>query len=65
MDEEEDSEDIQDVMQRLDDLELQVGVIDLDFSELTSMAHGMNTKIVDIHQDIKRINHKLLAYFQL
>ena len=40
----------------MDDLELQVGVIDANIGELTSLAHGMS-------QDITMINHNLLAYF--
>ena len=57
MGEEEDQADIHDVIQRMNDLELQVGVIDANVGELTSLAHGMR-------QDIAMINHNLLAYFQ-
>ena len=57
MGEEEDNADIHDMMRRMDDLELQVGVIDANVGELTSLAHGMR-------QDINMISHNLLAYFQ-
>ena len=56
VDEEEDNVDTHDVMRRIDNLELQVGVIDANVGELTSLAHGM-------HQDITMINRNLLAYF--
>ena len=57
VDEEEEEADIQDMMRRMDDLELQVRVINSNVGELTSLEHG-------IHQDITMINHNLLAYFQ-
>ena len=46
----------------MDDLELQVGLIDLNVGELTSLAHGMNTNITNMCQDINMINHNLMAY---
>ena len=55
-DEEEEEGDLQQVMHRLDNLELQVGVIDSNVGELTSMAQNMNN-------NINLINHNLIAYF--
>ena len=63
MDEEEERADIYDVIRRMDDLELQVGVIDSNVGELTSLAHSMNTNIAIMRQDINMINHNLMAYF--
>ena len=56
-DEEEEEGDMNQVMQCLDNLELQVGVIDSNVGELTSMGQNMNT-------NINMINHNLIAYFQ-
>ena len=57
MQEEEDESELQQVMQRMDSLELQVGVIDSNVGELTSMAQEMR-------HDLTMMNQNLLAYFQ-
>ena len=44
-------------MNRLDSLELQVGVIDSNVGELTTMAQ-------EIRHDITMLNQNLMAYFQ-
>ena len=54
--EEEEESELQQVMNRMDSLELQVGVIDSNVGELTSMAQEMR-------HDINMLNHNLLAYF--
>ena len=56
-DEKEEEGDMYQVMQRLYNLELQIGVINSNVGELTSMAQNMNT-------NINMINHNLMAYFQ-
>ena len=57
MQEEEEESELQQVMNRMDSLELQVGVIDSNVGELTSMAQEMR-------HDITMLNQNLLAYFQ-
>ena len=57
MQEEEEESELQQVMNRMDSLELQVGVIDSNVGELTSMAQEMR-------HDITMMNQNLLAYFQ-
>ena len=54
--EEEEESELQQVMNRMDSLELQVGVIDLNVGELNSMAQEMR-------HDITMLNQNLLAYF--
>ena len=44
-------------MNGLDSLELQVGVIDSNIGELTTIAH-------EIRHDITMLNQNLMAYFQ-
>ena len=63
---EEDKEEseLQQVMGCLDTLEVQVGVIDSNVGELTSMAHEMNSSLYDIRHDIIMLNQNLMAYFQ-
>ena len=56
MQEEEEESELQQVMNRMDSLELQVGVIDSNVGELTSMAQEMR-------HDITMMNQNLLAYF--
>ena len=61
-DDEEEQSDLQQVMQCLDTLELQVGMIDSNMGELTTMAQHMNA-------NVNLINHnlmvKLKTYFHL
>ena len=56
MQEEEEESELQQVINRMDSLELQVGVIDSNVGELTSMAQEMR-------HDITMMNQNLLAYF--
>ena len=51
-------------MYRLDTLELQVGVIDSNVGELTSMAHEMNASLYGIQHNVNMLNQNLMAYFQ-
>ena len=62
--EEEDQEvDLNDVVERLDNLELQVGVIDSNVGELTSLATRMDDTMIGMNHRLNMINHNLMAYF--
>ena len=62
--EEEDQEfDLNDVVERLDNLELQVGVIDCNVGELTSLATRMDDTMIGMNHRLNMINHNLMAYF--
>ena len=51
------------MVQQLDDLELQVGVIDSNVSELTSLAIRMNNTIIGMNHRLSMINHNLMDFF--
>ena len=57
MEEEEEETELEQVMNRLGSLELQVGVIDSNVGELTTIAH-------EIRHDVTMLNQNLMAYFQ-
>ena len=62
--EKEDQEvDLNDVVERLDNLELQVGVIDCNVGELTSLATRMDDTMIGMNHRLNMINHNLMAYF--
>ena len=54
---------LNDVMERLDNLELQVGVIDSLVSELTSLETRMDNFMIGMNHRLNMINHNLMAYF--
>ena len=51
------------MMNHIDTLELQVGVIDSNVGELTSMAHEMNSSLYNVRHDVRMLNQNLMAYF--
>ena len=51
------------VVERLDNLELQVGVIDCNVGELTSLATRMDDTMIGMNHRLNMINHNLMAYF--
>ena len=51
-------------MNRMDNLELQVSVIDSNVGELTSMAYKMNSSLHDVRHDDAMINQNLIGYIQ-
>ena len=57
MQEEEEESELQQVMNQINSFKLQVGVIDSNVGELTSMAQEMR-------HDVTMLNQNLLAYFQ-
>ena len=62
--EKEDQEvDLNDVVERLDNLKLQVGVIDSNIDELTSLATRMDDTMIGMNHRLNMINHNLMAYF--
>ena len=55
--------DLNDVVERLDNLELQVGVIDCNVGELTSLATRMDDTMIGMNHMLNMINYNLMAYF--
>ena len=55
--------DLNDVVERLDNLVLQVGVIDSNVGELTSLATRMDDTMIGMNHRLNMINHNLIAYF--
>ena len=55
--------DLNDVVERLDNLELQIGVIDYNVGELTSLATRMDDTMIGMNHRLNMINHNLMAYF--
>ena len=51
------------VVERLDNLELQVGVIDSNIGELTSLATRMDDTMIGMNHRLNMINHNLIAHF--
>ena len=54
--------DLNIVIERLDNLKLQVGVIDSNVGELTSLATRMDDTMIGMNHRLNMINHNLMAY---
>ena len=63
MEEEEEDVLINDVMERLDNLELQVGVIDSNMGELNFEVRRMGCTSRQMNRTLNMINHNLSTYF--
>ena len=63
VEEEEEDISINDVVERLDNLELQVGVIDSNVGELNSEVRRMGRTSRKMNCTLNMINHNLSAYF--
>ena len=61
--EEDQKVNLKDVMERLDNLKLQVGVIDSNVGELTSLATRMDDTMIRMNHKVNMINHNLMAFF--
>ena len=61
--EEEEESELEQMMSRMDTLELQVDVINSNVGELTSMAHEMNLSLHDVRHEVIILNQNLMAYF--
>ena len=55
--------DLNDVIERLENLEHQVRVIDSNVGELTSLASQMDDIMIGMNHRLNMINHNLMAYF--
>ena len=54
---------LDDIIERLDILKLQVGVIDSNVGKLTSLATRMDDIMIGMNHRLNMINHNLTAYF--
>ena len=63
MEEEEEDVSINDIMERLDNLELQVRVIDSNVGELNSKVERMRCTSRQMNLTLNIINHNLNTYF--
>ena len=55
--------DLNDIVERLDNLELQVRVIDCNVGELTSLATRMDDTMIGMNHRLNMINHNLMTNF--
>ena len=55
--------DLNDVIQRLDNLKLQVRVIDSNVRELSEEAQKMSDTMIQINHTMNIISHNLIAFF--
>ena len=51
-------------MSRFDTLELQVGLINSNVGEITSMEYEMNSSLHDVRHEVTMLNQNLMVYFQ-
>ena len=55
---------LDEVVQRLDDLQLQVGVIDSNVDDLATYARRLDDSMIGMNRRMDVINHNLMAFFE-